>query len=209
MTPRVLIYLLSSAAAWFASSTDDDLRTWLGDHEPYAAQTEAQARACGATCRASLRQGYRCEGIERPLPPCEFERKPVNADFASLLRATTTPKASCAGPHGAVACYTFGVRAQRPGRARRWRAVEHFREGVTPRRAATSASCAMPTRRTRHPPSAPRGRCAASSSGINTRRSAGAAPGPSTANRPARRRPRSYSGGSGAGPRSRCGPRSS
>ena len=134
MTPRVLIYLLSSAAAWFASSTDDDLRTWLGDHEPYAAQTEAQARACDATCRASLRQGYRCEGIERPLAPCEFERKPVNADFASLLRATTTPKASCAGPHGAVACYTFGVRAQRPGRARRWRAEERFRDGVSPRR---------------------------------------------------------------------------
>ena len=51
------------------------------------------------------------------------------------------------------------------------------------------------------------GRCAASSSGINTRRSASAAPGPSTASRPARRRPRYYGGGSGAGPRSRCGPR--
>ena len=207
MVQRVLV-LLGSAAAWFAT-TDDDLRTWLGNHEPYAAQTEAQARACDATCRASLRQGYRCEGIERPLPPCEFERKPVNADFASLLRATETPKASCAGPHGGVSCYTFGVRAQRPGRARRWRAVEQFREGVTPRRAATTASCAMPTRRTRRPPRARRGRCAASSLEINTRRSASAARGASTANRPARRRPRYYSGGSGAGPRSRCGPRSS
>ena len=209
MTPRVLIYLLSSAAAWLTSPTDDDLRTWLGAHPPYRAQTEAEARQCGAACRAALRRGYRCEGIERPLPPCEFERKPVNADFASLLRATETPKASCSGPHGAVACYTFGVRAQRPGRARRWRAVEQFREGVTPRRAATSASCATPTRRTRRPPRAPRGRCAASSLEINTRRSAGAAPGPSTANRRRRRRPRYYSGGSGAGPRSRCGPRSS
>ena len=124
MTPRVLIYLLSSAAAWLTSPTDDDLRTWLGAHPPYRAQTEAEARRCGAACRAALRRGYRCEGIERPLPPCEFERKPVNADFASLLRATATPKASCSGTHGGVSCYTFGVRAQRPGRARRWRAVE-------------------------------------------------------------------------------------
>ena len=207
MVQRVLV-LLGSAAAWFAT-TDDDLGTWLGAHPPYRAQTEAEAIQCGAACRAALRQRYKCEGIERPLPPCSFERKPVNADFASLLRATETPKASCAGPHGAVACYTFGVRVQRPGRARRWRAVEQFREGVTPRRAATSASCAMPTRRTRHPPSAPRGRCAASSSGINTRRSASAARGASTANRLRRRRPRYYRGGSGAGPRSRCGPRSS
>ena len=207
MVQRVLL-LLGSAAAWFAT-TDDDLSTWLGAHPPYRAQTEAEARQCGAACRAALRQRYRCDGIERPLPPCDYERKPVNADFASLLRATETPKASCAGPHGAVACYTFGVRAQRPGRARRWRAVEQFREGVTPRRAATSASCAMPIRRTRRPPRAPRGRCAASSLEINTRRSASAAPGPSTANRRRRKRPRYYRGGSGAGPRSRCGPRSS
>ena len=105
MVQRVLV-LLGSAAAWFAT-TDDDLRTWLGAHAPYRAQTEAEARQCGAACRAALRQRYKCEGIERPLPPCD-ERKPVNADFASLLRATETPKASCAGPHGAVACYTFG-----------------------------------------------------------------------------------------------------
>ena len=54
MVQRVLV-LMGSAAAWFAT-TDDDLRTWLGDHEPYAAQTEAQARACGATCRAGWQE---------------------------------------------------------------------------------------------------------------------------------------------------------
>ena len=102
MVQRVLL-LLGSAAAWFAT-TDDDL-AWLGAHAPYRAQTEAEARQCGPACRATLRQRYKCEGIERPLPPCEFERKPVNADFASLLRATETPKASCAGPHGAARCY--------------------------------------------------------------------------------------------------------
>ena len=120
--------------------TDDDLSTWLGDHEPYRAQTEAEARQCGAACRASLRQRYKCEGIERPLPPCEFERKPVNADFASLLRATETPKASCAGPHGAcpVACYTFGRRRLlRPAqRLPAGRVVLHVRRGGAARRQA-------------------------------------------------------------------------
>ena len=107
MLPHRALLLLGSAAAWVAT-TDDDLSTWLGGHPPYRAQTEAEARQCGAACRAALRQRYKCEGIERPLPPCSFERKPVNADFASLLRATTIPKASCAGPHGGVSCYTFG-----------------------------------------------------------------------------------------------------
>ena len=59
MTPRVLIYLLSSAAAWLTSPTDDDLRTWLGAHPPYRAQTEAEARQCGAACRAALVGGPR------------------------------------------------------------------------------------------------------------------------------------------------------
>ena len=43
MVQRVLL-LLGSAAAWFTSPTDDDLRTWLGAHPPYRAQTEAEAR---------------------------------------------------------------------------------------------------------------------------------------------------------------------
>ena len=46
MVQRALL-LLGSAAAWFAT-TDDDLRTWLGAHPPYLAQTEAEARQCGA-----------------------------------------------------------------------------------------------------------------------------------------------------------------
>jgi len=103
MMPCVLV-LLCSAQAWFTSPTDD--LAWLADYAPYAAQTEVEARRCGAACRAGLKHGFRCEGVQRPLPACDWS-KPVNADFSSLVRATKAPRASCAGPHGGVACYTF------------------------------------------------------------------------------------------------------
>ena len=45
------------------------------------------------------------------------------------------------------------VRAQRPGRARRWRAVEQFRDGVTPRRRpeTTLRTSRRPSASTRSP----------------------------------------------------------
>ena len=83
----------------------------------------------GANLLVDPRAQQRKERREKryPPPPVPPVEPPPMYDFSKRFRK----------PHATRGGADFGrssVRAQRPGRARRWRAVEQFRDGVAPRR---------------------------------------------------------------------------
>ena len=102
----------------------------------------------GANLLVDPRAAQRRERREQryPAPPVPPVEPPPTYDFSKRFRK----------PHATRGGADFGrssVRAQRPGRARRWRAVEQFRDGVTPRRRpeTTSRTSRRPSASTRSP----------------------------------------------------------
>jgi hypothetical protein len=102
----------------------------------------------GANLLVDPRAQQRKERREKryPPPPVPPVEPPPMYDFSKRFRK----------PHATRGGADFGrssVRAQRPGRARRWRAVEQFRDGVTPRRRpeTTLRTSRRPSASTRSP----------------------------------------------------------
>ena len=89
----------------------------------------------GANLLVDPRAQQRKERREQryPAPPVPPVEPPPTYDFSTRFRK----------PHATRGGADFGrssVRARRPGRARRWRAVEQFRDGVTARRRPETTS---------------------------------------------------------------------